>query len=171
VVIVQNDYVTGIFSHSLISFSVSAIQRTSGFDCIRCIRLRPEIQASESESEDAYVQETGERICRFLDGLHDDFLDLQLDFSGLTFFQIRVLEAARKISRGSPVTYSELAKNAGYPYAVRAVASVMRANRFPLIIPCHRVVRKDGSSGGYCGQQDGRMVALKESLLKLEQKN
>jgi methylated-DNA-[protein]-cysteine S-methyltransferase len=109
------------------------------------------------------------RISNFLDGHLDDFNDLNLDYNGLSYFKIRVLEAARTIGRGRVVTYSELAEIAGFPSAVRAVASVMRANRFPLIIPCHRVVRKDGSSGGYCGQQSGPMFELKQQLLQMEQ--
>jgi O-6-methylguanine DNA methyltransferase len=117
---------------------------------------------------DSRVLVIGERILNFLNGGKDDFMDLQLDFSGFTPFQVYVLESARRIPRGCTVNYQELAQMSGHQNAVRAVASVMRNNRFPLVIPCHRVVRKDGSTGGYCGEQSGRMFELKQKLIGIE---
>jgi AraC family transcriptional regulator, regulatory protein of adaptative response / methylated-DNA-[protein]-cysteine methyltransferase len=73
---------------------------------------------------------------------------LPLDLAG-TAFQIRVWEALRRIPLGETRTYSEVAKEIGLPRAVRAVASACAANEAALAIPCHRVVRRDGSMGGY----------------------
>ena len=56
----------------------------------------------------------------------------------------------------------------GRPNAVRAVANVMRNNRFPMIIPCHRVIKSNGTTGGFAGQVQGRMVKLKRRLLEHE---
>ena len=95
----------------------------------------------------------GHMIYDFLDGRQRDLLSIPLVMDDCTDFSWKVLETARKIRWGETISYSELARRAGYPGAVRAAASVMRKNRFPLVIPCHRVVRSDGTSGGYCGMK------------------
>jgi O-6-methylguanine DNA methyltransferase len=163
--------VTGWFSHRLVSFSITL--HVSDFETVRVQKIRLHDDDHQRIGTDPLksVLSIGMRISNFLDGNHDDFKDIKLDFGGLSRFQMDVLEAARTIERGSVVTYSELAEMAGYPDAVRATASVMRANWFPLIIPCHRVVRKDGSSGGYCGKQSGPMFELKQILQQMEQMN
>jgi methylated-DNA-[protein]-cysteine S-methyltransferase len=111
----------------------------------------------------------GHMIYDFLDGRQRDLLSIPLVMDDCTDFSWKVLETARKIRWGETISYSELARRAGYPGAVRAAASVMRKNRFPLVIPCHRVVRSDGTSGGYCGMKSGAAVELKKRLLELEQ--
>jgi AraC family transcriptional regulator of adaptative response/methylated-DNA-[protein]-cysteine methyltransferase len=75
-------------------------------------------------------------------------LDFTLDARG-TPFQIRVWKALRAIPTGMTVSYTELARQVGAPEAVRAVASACGANPVALAVPCHRVVSKDGSLGGY----------------------
>src|SRR6266566_4888220 len=75
-------------------------------------------------------------------------LDLPLDVRG-TAFQQRVWQALRKIPAGSTVTYSQIAKRIGLPKAVRAVAHACATNAIAVAIPCHRVVRNDGSLAGY----------------------
>ncbi|WP_406695708.1 bifunctional DNA-binding transcriptional regulator/O6-methylguanine-DNA methyltransferase Ada [Singulisphaera sp. Ch08] len=75
-------------------------------------------------------------------------LDLPLDIRG-TAFQQRVWEALRAIPGGSTVTYTEIANRIGQPKAVRAVAQACAANALAVAIPCHRVVRTDGSLSGY----------------------
>jgi len=75
-------------------------------------------------------------------------LDLPLDIQG-TAFQQRVWQALREIPAGKTVTYAEIAKRIGSPRAVRAVASACGTNVLAVAIPCHRVVRKDGSLSGY----------------------
>ena len=75
-------------------------------------------------------------------------LDLPLDMRG-TAFQHRVWQALRQIPAGTTVTYSELAGRIGMPKAVRAVAAACAANKIAVAIPCHRVLRSDGSLSGY----------------------
>ncbi len=75
-------------------------------------------------------------------------LDLPLDVRG-TAFQQRVWKALRKIPAGSTASYSDIAKNIGSPNSVRAVAQACGANPLAVAIPCHRVVRNDGSLSGY----------------------
>ncbi|TMK00263.1 MAG: bifunctional DNA-binding transcriptional regulator/O6-methylguanine-DNA methyltransferase Ada [Alphaproteobacteria bacterium] len=75
-------------------------------------------------------------------------LDLPLDIRG-TAFQQRVWKAIRDIPAGSTASYRDLAKRIGAPKAVRAVAQACGANAIAVAIPCHRVVRTDGSTSGY----------------------
>jgi AraC family transcriptional regulator of adaptative response/methylated-DNA-[protein]-cysteine methyltransferase len=75
-------------------------------------------------------------------------LNLPLDIRG-TAFQHRVWQALQQIPEGATVSYSELADRIGNPKAVRAVASACAANSIAIAIPCHRVVRTDGSLSGY----------------------
>jgi len=88
---------------------------------------------------------------------------LPLDLAG-TAFQMRVWEALRAIPLGETRTYSDVAEEIGKPRAVRAVASACAANEAALVIPCHRVIRRDGSLGGYRWGID-----VKEALLAAEQ--
>jgi AraC family transcriptional regulator of adaptative response/methylated-DNA-[protein]-cysteine methyltransferase len=75
-------------------------------------------------------------------------LDLPLDVRG-TAFQQRVWQALQEIPVGETVSYAEIAERIGYPKAVRAVAGACTTNNLAVAIPCHRVVRKDGSLSGY----------------------
>lgn len=76
------------------------------------------------------------------------FPDLPLDIAG-TAFQAEVWAALRRIPAGQTRSYAEVAAATGKPAAVRAVAGACAANEIALLIPCHRVVRADGASGGY----------------------
>jgi methylated-DNA-[protein]-cysteine S-methyltransferase len=105
----------------------------------------------------------GVRLARFFTGERDDFLDAELDLDGATPFQRAVGETLRHIPYGDTVTYGELAALAGYPNAQRAAGTFCAHNRFPLIVPCHRVVGAD-SLGSY-----GSLgVEYKRRLLELE---
>ncbi len=79
---------------------------------------------------------------------------------GLTDFQWRVLEAVARIPLGETRSYSWVARQIGCPGAARAVGTALRKNPFPLIIPCHRVIKSDGSVGRYAGRDDGRKMTL-----------
>ena len=80
----------------------------------------------------------------------DPFGDLGLDAGG-TPFQRSVWQALRRIPPGSTWDYTSLAKNAGCPRAVRAAASGNARNPIAIIIPCHRVIGRDGTLRGYAG--------------------
>ena len=82
-----------------------------------------------------------------------------------TKFQQKVWTHLRKIPRGSVKTYSQVAKGIGKPLAVRAVANAIGKNPYAPKIPCHRVIRSDGSLGGYSGKGG---VKTKRLLLKKE---
>ena len=82
-----------------------------------------------------------------------------------TKFQLKVWTYLRKIPRGSVKTYSQVAKGIGKPLAARAVANAIGKNPYAPKIPCHRVIRSDGSLGGYSGKGG---VKTKRFLLKKE---
>jgi O-6-methylguanine DNA methyltransferase len=69
-------------------------------------------------------------------------------------FSERVLQLTQKIPKGKVTTYSEIARALGNPGASRAVGNALRRNACPDRIPCYRVVRSDGSPGGYSGVMD-----------------
>ena len=82
-----------------------------------------------------------------------------------TKFQIRVWSYLKKIPYGTVKTYSQVAKSIGKPLAVRAVANAIGKNPYSPQIPCHRVIRSDGSLGGYSGKGGKK---TKKLLLKSE---
>jgi len=89
-------------------------------------------------------------------------LELPLDIQG-TAFQQRVWQALREIPCGETATYSDIANKIGMPKAVRAVASACAANTLAVAIPCHRVIRQDGSLSGYRWG-----IERKKALLEIE---
>ena len=105
-------------------------------------------------------------IKSYCEGERVVFDSFQLELAGVTSFQRRVLESCREIPYGEVLSYGELADKAGHPGAARAVGSVMRGNRHPILIPCHRVVASSGI-GGFSSPQG---VKLKERLLSLERR-
>ena len=82
-----------------------------------------------------------------------------------TEFQLKVWAYLRKIPRGSVRTYSQVAKDIGKPLAIRAVANAIGKNPYAPKIPCHRVIRSDGSLGGYSGKGG---IKTKKKLLESE---
>jgi O-6-methylguanine DNA methyltransferase len=87
-----------------------------------------------------------------------------VDLGGLTPFQRRVLEKTRQIPRGEVRPYTWVAREIGFPKAVRAVGNALGNNPLPLLIPCHRVIRSAGALGAYSAGGP----EVKERLLRLE---
>ena len=79
----------------------------------------------------------------------------------MTEFRTRVLTVVAKIPRGSTLTYKQVATAAGNPNASRAVGAIMKTN-FNSDIPCHRVIRSDGKTGGYNRGADKKIERLRE---------
>ena len=82
-----------------------------------------------------------------------------------TEFQLKVWNTLKKIPSGEVWTYTQLAQFIGHPSSPRAVANACGANPYPIVIPCHRVIRSDGSIGGYSGEGG---VETKRRLLSEE---
>jgi AraC family transcriptional regulator of adaptative response/methylated-DNA-[protein]-cysteine methyltransferase len=90
-------------------------------------------------------------------------LDLPLDVRG-TAFQQRVWRTLTEIPVGETISYAELARRIGEPKSARGVAGACAANNLAVAIPCHRVVRKDGSASGYAwGVERKRALLDKEA--------
>ena len=82
-----------------------------------------------------------------------------------TRLQIKVWNYLKKIPKGKIKTYSEVAKAVGKKKAIRAVATAIGKNPYPIKIPCHRVIRSDGNIGGYSGKGG---IRTKINLLRKE---
>ena len=79
-----------------------------------------------------------------------------------------VLKIVRRIPYGATRTYAEVAELAGFPRGARFAGNALHKNPFPVIIPCHRVVRSDGTIGGFASgcQMKEKMIALEETVIK-----
>ncbi len=122
------------------------------------IKEFPEARLIESDE----LNKRMDAILKYLDGGR---LKLPVDISG-TEFQIKVWTAIKSIPYGETRTYSDIALEINMPDSYRAVANACGKNPVPLIIPCHRVIRKNGDIGGY---KPG--VEKKKMLLEMESKN
>lgn len=89
--------------------------------------------------------------------------DLRLDLRLSHGFRRRVLDQMRQVQYGTTASYAKLAAAVDSPRAARAVGSACATNPLPVVIPCHRIVRSDGTIGSYAGGAD-----VKEALLRLE---
>ena len=125
------------------------------------VELTEEFARATLTRDDEGLADVARVLARAVRG-EGDAPALPLDVES-TAFQARVWEALRAIPSGETRTYSQVAAQIGAPRAVRAVASACAANRVALSVPCHRVVRADGSLGGYRWG-----VGVKEALLAAE---
>jgi methylated-DNA-[protein]-cysteine S-methyltransferase len=125
----------------------------------------PPSDAETGNEDDSQTQRVVKRLQAFAAGDCVALDGIKVDYGVVTDFQRKVLDACRAIPPGETLSYAELAVIAGAPGAARAVGNVMRTNRIPLVIPCHRVVGSGGSLGGYSAP-DG--LAMKRKLLERE---
>jgi methylated-DNA-[protein]-cysteine S-methyltransferase len=86
--------------------------------------------------------------------------DVPLDLRLLHGFRRSVVEHLPDIAYGRTASYAEVAAATGSPRAVRAVGTACALNPLPLVLPCHRVVRSDGSPGRYAGGDDAKLTLL-----------
>jgi len=124
----------------------------------RMLHLFPDCPLDRSAALDPVRRE----LESYFEGRHFVFQAL-VDLSAVTPFQQRVLHELLKVPAGKVTTYTRLAARVGHPKAARAVGNAMHTNPVPIIVPCHRVLRGDGSLGGYGGG-----LPAKEWLLRLE---
>jgi len=99
---------------------------------------------------------------QYFNGKRHEF-DIDVDLSGLTPFQTRVLAATAKIPFGTVSTYGQIARRAGNEKASRAAGGALNHNPIPIVVPCHRVVGSNGALVGYAGGLD-----VKRRLLAIE---
>lgn len=92
-------------------------------------------------------------------------ININIDIK-VTDFQKKVLNAVRNIEYGKTKSYGQIAKEIGEPRAYRAVGNAISKNPIPIVIPCHRVIKSDGSIGGFGGK--AKRVDIKRKLLEIE---
>jgi O-6-methylguanine DNA methyltransferase len=109
------------------------------------------------------IQNLLDNIKRFLLGENITFDLSLLELERCSEFQKRVLIAEYNIPRGTVSTYTRIANHIGSPKAARAVGNALATNPFPIVIPCHRAVRSNGTLGGYQGGSE-----MKKRLLQME---
>lgn len=117
-------------------------------------RLSPRMISSPKS-----LQQVARQLDEFFKGKRKDF-DLQLDWSLLHGFTRKVLQVTARIPYGKTLTYSEVAAKAGSPRGMRATGNALGANPIPIIVPCHRVLRSDGTVGGYTGGPEKKIHLL-----------
>jgi methylated-DNA-[protein]-cysteine S-methyltransferase len=113
------------------------------------------------DDQDKLLKEAVQQLKDYFNGQRQEF-DLKLAPEG-TEFQLKVLEALKKIPYGQTCSYGTIAKRIGSPKAVRAVGGANGRNPLPIVIPCHRVI---GQSGALVGFTSG--LSIKKQLLALE---
>lgn len=118
-----------------------------------------------AEALPAWVEEAVRALQLHLQGNLQDLSRIPVDMNSFPPFFKRVYEIARTVSAGSTISYAELAKRAGSAKAVRAVGQAMAKNPVCLLIPCHRVLAKDGKLVGFSAPGG---VTTKARLLELE---
>ena len=101
----------------------------------------------------------------YFDGKRVSFDHVEISRNGSSQFESRIYKALRKVPYGAVLSYSQLAAKAGGKNAARAAGRAMSKNRLPLLIPCHRVIKADGSVGKFTA--DGG-TTLKKKMLSLE---
>ncbi len=120
--------------------------------------------ASASDEENVHLTQLQRELSEYFAGKRKTF-DVRLNPKG-TPFQMAVWRTLCDIPYGSVISYSQEAQMLSHEKAVRAVANANGKNPIPIIIPCHRVIAKDGGIGGYSGG-----IWRKEFMLELERKN
>ncbi len=121
--------------------------------------IYPHLQVSSSKKIEALAMD----IKRFLEGEDVSFSLDDLMWEQCTPFQKSVLLAEHHIPRGSVSTYQLIARQVGVEKGARAVGNALANNPFPIIVPCHRAIRSDGTIGGFQGGLD-----MKKALLEKE---
>jgi methylated-DNA-[protein]-cysteine S-methyltransferase len=146
-----------------------SLRRHAEVALARSLRLPPPCFYLVGECQPAgapqWIEELVAKLRQFSVGQSVDFAEVPLAIDRLSPFARRVVEACRRIPWGQVRTYGQLAAVCGSPGAARAVGSVMAKNRFPLVVPCHRVLAAGGELGGYSAPSGLRM---KRRLLEME---
>lgn len=121
--------------------------------------------ASKERHDNAVMRSLAAAFEEYFAGGELDFPLDHLDWTGTPAFHRQVLQRCARIPRGQLMTYGELAAAVGSPAASRAVGQAMARNRWPLIVPCHRVVGSTGKLTGYSGMGG---TVTKQWLLDME---
>lgn len=125
--------------------------------------FREALHVSSSQHLPVNVRRFCRDLAAYFNGEPVDFTGYSLDLSHLTELEREVLDAVSKVSYGERQSYGHIARSIGRPRAHRFVGTTLGKNPFPVAIPCHRIVRSDGSLGKFGGGTD-----LKRRMLEME---
>ncbi|APD09618.1 MULTISPECIES: methylated-DNA--[protein]-cysteine S-methyltransferase [Thermus] len=125
------------------------------------VRLEPALFPRGPEAQGPLAERVREALAAYFAGGRPDFLDIPLDYTGLSPSRVRLYERVRRIPYGKTTSYGALARELGL--SPRAVGAALRATPFFLLVPAHRVIHQDGRLGGFAGQE-----GLKLWLLRFE---
>jgi methylated-DNA-[protein]-cysteine S-methyltransferase len=125
-------------------------------------RIREAFPGADDRTH-AAIDQIIDKIAGYLEGNTVEFSLDDLDLGVCGAFQQRVLRLEFQIPRGKVSTYGALADKLGHTRAARAVGTALARNPFPIVIPCHRTIRADGTLGGFGGG-----LKMKRALLEME---
>ena len=155
----EDTLLANTFGYPSRRLSEVALAREPGLPQSFC-RVRAEGQVGEMPQ---WAANLVAKLKLYAAGEKVSFEETPLSLEHLTTFGKRVIAACRRIPWGETRSYGELAAECGSPGAARAVGSVMAKNRYPLIVPCHRVIGSSGKLTGFAGG-----LKVKAQLLTLE---
>ena len=118
-----------------------------------------------AKEDDRGLRRSAAAVTRYFEKGKTPTGSFRLDLDGVGEFRRRVYEALLAIPAGETRTYARIAQAIGHPGAHRAVGSAVARNPIPLFVPCHRVIRTDGSLGGFTAEGG---LPLKAAMLALE---
>lgn len=130
-------------------------------------RFRSRKQSNRPRTVKSVFKRCRMNLKNFFAGKRCDLNAVPIDWRFLSGWDHRILKALRKVPLNQQISYSELASKANVPRAARAVGNTLNRNPIPILIPCHRVIRKDGTLGGYSGglKWKKRLIALERQMM------
>jgi AraC family transcriptional regulator of adaptative response/methylated-DNA-[protein]-cysteine methyltransferase len=143
--IIQYDFFVSRFGHGLIAGTAMGLCDIAFADAPHA-ELVHELEQKNPDRQINHAPGHFATDCRDMFSLHES--ECGLDMHG-SVFQVEVWSELRQIPVGQTISYQQLAHRVGRPRAVRAVANAVAKNRIAFLVPCHRVIRADGSIGGY----------------------
>jgi methylated-DNA-[protein]-cysteine S-methyltransferase len=153
-----------VFGHATQRQALATLERRLG----RASDSGPGLDVLPVDQHPAPIAELVAGLKSFAAGEEVEFDDVQIDQRHLTDFGRAVVRCCRHIPFGETRSYGQLAAASGSPGAARAVGQVMATNRYPLVVPCHRVLAAGGQLGGFSAPTG---ITMKRRLLALEDSN
>lgn len=127
--------------------------------------MRRRFPEAEEKRPPSAIRRVIEDIAALFRGERKDLNDAELDLDGIPDFHRKVYDVTRAIPPGQTLTYGEVAEKLNAPGSARAVGQALGANRFPIIVPCHRVLGSGGKVGGFTARGG---TTTKMRLLNIE---
>jgi methylated-DNA-[protein]-cysteine S-methyltransferase len=137
-----------MIQHIIIASPIGNIRIEGSESGISRIRLMTDQEVNESEGVPEILQDAVLQLREYFDGTRKEF-DLKLDFGHAPAFHQEVWKMVKLIPYGRTRTYADIAEIIDHAHAFRAVGHANGMNPLPIVIPCHRVIGKDGSLTGY----------------------